>query len=98
MFHTYNYSERDPGSNTRLKVKELHCDDDRSSQSCDNDEDSYMEVEHQGVVVRPYCKNINRFSSPPVPIFTLHARARGKVIGCVIVVVVISKKIVISRG
>ena len=46
-----NYSERDPGSNPRLKVEELHCEEDRSSQSSDNEEDSSMEVEHQGIVV-----------------------------------------------
>ena len=51
QYFIHNYSERDPGSNPRLKVEELHREEDRSSQSSDNDEDSYMEVEHQRVVV-----------------------------------------------
>ena len=52
----HNYSGRDPGSNPRLKVEELLGDSDTSSlsQSSENDEDSYMEVEHQGVMVSSY--------------------------------------------
>ena len=49
----HNYSERNPGSNPRIRVKKSPCDDDRSSQSqfSENDGDSDMEVEHQGIVV-----------------------------------------------
>ena len=51
-----NYSECDPGRSTRLKVKELHSDDDSSSlsraHSSENDDNSYiMDVKHQGVMV-----------------------------------------------
>ena len=53
----HNYSGRDPGSNPRLKVEELLSDSDTSSlsQSSENDEDSYAEEEHQGVMVSCYC-------------------------------------------
>ena len=57
MFHAYiYYSEHDSGRSIRLKVKEVHWDDDTSStsHSCGSDVDSYMEVEHQEVMVSCY--------------------------------------------
>jgi hypothetical protein len=48
----YSWSERDPGNNIRLKVKKVHCArDDTSSPSSENNEDSFMEVEHHSVMV-----------------------------------------------
>ena len=52
------YSGHNPGKNTRLKVKEIHYDDinDASSlsQSNENDEANYEEIEHHGAMVSHY--------------------------------------------